>query len=41
MFKLKGPVPFIILMVVIIIVGIIVMVATGGEGFSAHWEFTF
>lgn len=41
MFKSKGPVLFIVLMVVMVVVGAIVMVATGGEGFSAHWEFTF
>lgn len=41
MFKSKGPVLFIVLMAVLAVAGIIVMVVTGGEGVSWHWEFTF
>ena len=37
-FKSKSPVPFIVITIIVIIIGII-MLATGNTEFSAHWEF--
>lgn len=37
-FKSKSPVPFIVITIIAIIIGII-MLATGNTEFSAHWEF--
>ena len=37
-FKSKSPVPFIVITIIVIIIGIIMRV-TGNTEFSAHWEF--
>lgn len=39
-FKTKSPVPFIVVMIIVIIIGII-MLATGNTEFSGHWEWDF
>lgn len=41
MFTSKGPKGLIIVSVIVILLFIVVMVATGGQGFEGHWEITF
>lgn len=41
MFKTKSPVPFIIVTIIVIIIGAVIMIATGGQGVEGHWEFEF
>lgn len=41
MFSSKSPKPFIVVSVIFIIAFIVVMIATGGQGFEGHWKFEF
>ena len=41
MFKTKSPVPFIVVTIIVIIIGAVIMIATGGQGVEGHWEFEF
>lgn len=40
-FRSRGPKAFIIVMAVFLIVYIVVMVATGGQGVEGHWSIEF
>lgn len=39
--KTRSPIPYIIVIAIILIIGIVAYIATGGQGFSAHWEWEF
>lgn len=41
MFKTKSPVPFIVVTIIVIIIGAVIMIATGGQGVEGRWEFEF
>jgi hypothetical protein len=41
MFSSKSPKPFIAVLVIFIIAFIVVMIATGGQGFEGRWKFEF
>ena len=38
MFKTKSPVPFIVVTIIVIIIGAVIMIATGGQGVEGHWN---
>lgn len=40
-FGSRGPKAFIIVMAIFLIIYIVSMVATGGQGFEGHWTFEF
>lgn len=41
MFTSKGPKGLIIVSIIVILLVIIGLVVTGGQGFEGHWEITF